>query len=84
MHRAVHFHVALTEIRATCPFSQSRCHNFPNAGLHNAVILFHKKYIKLMEKKFDYVAPQCVEVELLLDGVVLQNSILDFGDGGEL
>jgi len=37
-----------------------------------------------MEKKFDYVAPQCVEVELLLDGVVLQNSILDFGDGGEL
>lgn len=40
--------------------------------------------MKLMEKKFDYVAPQCVEVELLLDGVVLQNSVPDYDDGGVL
>ena len=37
-----------------------------------------------MEKNFDYVSPQCEEMELTLEGAVLQNSILDFGDGGEL
>ena len=37
-----------------------------------------------MEKIFDYVSPQCEEMELTLEGAVLQHSILDFGDGGEL
>jgi hypothetical protein len=37
-----------------------------------------------MEKIIDYVSPQCEEVELTLESAVLQNSVLDFGDGGEL
>ena len=37
-----------------------------------------------MEKIFDYVSPQCEEMELTLEGAVLQNSIPNFGDGGEL
>jgi hypothetical protein len=38
----------------------------------------------LMEKIIDYVSPQCEEMELTLEGAVLQNSIPDYGDGGEL
>lgn len=37
-----------------------------------------------MEKIIDYVSPQCEEIELTLEGAVLQASALDFGDGGEL
>lgn len=36
-----------------------------------------------MEKIIDYVSPQCEEIELTLEGAVLQNSVLDFEDGGE-
>ena len=32
----------------------------------------------------NYVSPQCEETELTLEGQILQASILDFGDGGEL
>lgn len=37
-----------------------------------------------MEKIIDYVSPQCEELELNLEGAVLQNSVPDFGDGGDL
>lgn len=44
---------------------------------------FAKKY-KLMEKIIDYVSPQCDEMELTLEGAVLNASVPDYGDGGEL
>ena len=37
-----------------------------------------------MEKIIDYVSPQCEEIELTLEGAVLQNSVPDIEDGGEL
>lgn len=37
-----------------------------------------------MEKIIDYVSPKCEEFELTLEGAVLQNSIPDLGDGGEI
>ena len=38
----------------------------------------------LMEKIIDYVSPKCEEMELTLEGAVLNASVPDFGDGGEL
>lgn len=37
-----------------------------------------------MKKIVNYVSPQCEEMELALEGAVLQNSVMDFGDGGDL
>jgi len=37
-----------------------------------------------MVKIIDYVSPCCEEMELSLEGAVLQNSVLDFDDGGDL
>ena len=37
-----------------------------------------------MEKIISYVSPQCEEMELTLECAVLQASIPDVGDGGEL
>ena len=43
-----------------------------------------EKYLQYMVKFIDYVSPQCEEMELNLEGAVLQNSVLDFDDGGDL
>ena len=43
-----------------------------------------KKYLQYMVKIIDYVSPLCEEMELNLEGAVLQNSVLDFDDGGDL
>ena len=40
--------------------------------------------MKLMKEKEIYVAPQCEAFEVVSENSVLQASVLDFGDGGDL